>query len=68
MNLCTEAHEPLQVPGVEPNDEQNTFLMERLVSSLRQVVERARSRVEDGGVTEHVPQQPQDTLDQHPQV
>ena len=36
-----EAHELVQVPGVEPNDEQNTFLMERLLSSLRQVAECA---------------------------
>ena len=46
------------VPGVEPNDKQNTFLMERLLSALRQIVGSSRPRVEDGGVPEHVPQQP----------
>ena len=63
-----EAHELVLVPGVEPNDEQNTFLMERLLSSLRQVAECAWPRVDDRGVPKHVLQKPQDTVDQHPQA
>ena len=64
---CVETRERVQVPGLEHNDEQSTFLMERLLSSLRQAAERARPGLDDGGVP-HDPQQPQDTVDKHPQA
>ena len=57
-----------QVPVEEPNDELNMFLMERLFSALRRVLECPGPRVEDGGVPEPVPQQSQNTVDQHPQA
>ena len=73
-----EACEHVQVPDEEPSDELNTFLMEHrywicsLIQAdwpaLRLVLKHPRPRVEDGGVPEHVPQQPQDTVDRHPQA
>ena len=51
------------VPGLEGNDEWNMFLVECLLSSIRQAAERARLGQENGGVPEPDPQHPQDIVE-----
>ena len=43
------------VYGLERNDERKMFLVERLLSSIRQAAERARLGQDDGGVPESDP-------------
>ena len=47
------------VPGV-PSEEQNAFLIERLLESYRRAMERFRLGQDDGGAPDTVPQKPQD--------
>ena len=50
------------VPSV-PRDDQNMFLIERLLESYRMAAERVRLGQDDGGVPEQDPQHPQHTQD-----
>ena len=56
------------VPDLEHNDEQNMFLVECLLSSIRMAAERARLGQDDGGVPEPDPQHLQDIVDQDPKA
>ena len=56
------------VPGLEHNYERNMFLVERLLSSIRQAADRARLGQDDGGAPESDPQHPQDIVDQNPKA
>ena len=54
-----------------PEDDQNMFLVERLLESIRMAAERVRLGQDDGGVTEQDPQHPQhpqDYVEQDPQA
>ena len=55
------------VPGV-PKEDQNMFLIERLLESYRRAVEWIRLGQENGGVPEAVPQPPQDEVEQDPKA
>ena len=55
------------VPSV-PRDDQNMFLIERLLESYRMAAEHVRLGQDDGGVPESVPQHPQDDVDQDPKA
>ena len=51
-----------------PEDDQNMFLVERLLESIRMAAERVRLGQDDGGVPKQDPQHPQDNVEQDPQA
>ena len=55
------------VPSV-PRDDQNMFLIERLLESYRTAAERVRLGQDIGGVPESVPQHPQDDVGLDPKA
>ena len=51
-----------------PRDDQNMFLIERLLESNRMATERVRLGQDDRGVPESVPQHPKDDVEQDPKA